>query len=185
MFEGLLKSKFYTKSKSDIKLIRARIDMILKKRNSMLSYMRKDVADLLKNGLDSNAYERVDGLLAELNRSSCYEFIEQSSLHVRNHLAVMNKQRECPEECKEAVSSLMFAAARFADLPELRDLRTLFLENYGDSMSSYANKEFVEKLKSGGCSPSKGMKLQLLQDIALEYGLQWNSKDLKNKKAAR
>lgn len=49
--------------------------------------------------------------------------------------------RECPEECKEAVSSLMFAAARFADLPELRDLRTLFLENYGDSLNSFANKE--------------------------------------------
>ncbi|XP_073302030.1 uncharacterized protein [Primulina huaijiensis] len=154
--------------------------MILKKRNAMLNYMRRDVADLLKNGLDINAYGRADGLLVELNRSSCYEFIEKSSLQVLNHLVVMNKQRECPEDCKEAVSSLMFAAARFADLPELRELRTLFLENYGDSMNSYANKEFVQKLKSGG-SPSKDMNLQLLQDIASEYGLQWNSKDLRNK----
>lgn len=51
------------------------------------------------------------------------------------------RHRECPEDCKEAVSSLMFAAARFADLPELREMRTLFLENYGDCVNSYANKE--------------------------------------------
>lgn len=49
--------------------------------------------------------------------------------------------RECPEECREAVASLMFAAARFADLPELRELRTLFSERYGKSLDYYVNKQ--------------------------------------------
>ena len=49
--------------------------------------------------------------------------------------------RECPEECKEAVPSLMFAAARFADLPELRDLRSLFAERYGHSLEAHVNQE--------------------------------------------
>lgn len=49
--------------------------------------------------------------------------------------------RECPEECREAVASLMFAAARFADLPELRELRAVFTERYGNSIDCYANKE--------------------------------------------
>lgn len=49
--------------------------------------------------------------------------------------------RECPEECREAVPSLMYAAARFADLPELRDLRNLFTEKYGNSLECYINKE--------------------------------------------
>lgn len=49
--------------------------------------------------------------------------------------------RECPEECKEAASSLMHAAARFSDLPELRELRTVFTERYGNSIESYVNKE--------------------------------------------
>ena len=42
--------------------------------------------------------------------------------------------RECPEECKEAVASLMVAAARFSDLPELRDIRQLFQERYANSL---------------------------------------------------
>lgn len=47
----------------------------------------------------------------------------------------------CPDECKEAVQSLMHAAARFADLPELRELRTLFTEKFGDSLEPYISKE--------------------------------------------
>lgn len=48
---------------------------------------------------------------------------------------------ECPEECKEAIPSLIYAAARFSDLPELRELRTIFTERYGSSLESYTNKE--------------------------------------------
>lgn len=39
--------------------------------------------------------------------------------------------------------------------------------------------QFAEKLKSG--LPSKDMKLQLLQEIAAESELEWNSKALENK----
>ena len=49
--------------------------------------------------------------------------------------------RECPNECREAIPTLMYAAARFADLPELRELRSLFTEKYGNSLDSYVIKE--------------------------------------------
>lgn len=38
------------------------------------------------------------------------------------------------------MSSLMFAAARFSDLPELRDLRDTFQERYGNSIEHSVNK---------------------------------------------
>lgn len=46
-------------SKSEIKMTRRRIEIIKRKRNAMQKFLRNDVADLLKNGLDSNAYGRV------------------------------------------------------------------------------------------------------------------------------
>lgn len=49
--------------------------------------------------------------------------------------------RDCPEEAMEAVSTLIFAAARFADLPELCDLRSLFAKRYGNCMESSVNPE--------------------------------------------
>ncbi|KAL6996486.1 hypothetical protein U1Q18_006618 [Sarracenia purpurea var. burkii] len=153
--------------------------MIKRKRNSMQKYLRRDIADLLKNELDINAYGRAEGLLVELNMSASYDFVEQFCGSISSHLSLMSKQRECPEECREAVPSLMFAAARFADLPELRELRSIFADRYGNSLEASVNQQFVEKLKA--MPPTKNMKLQLLQDIALESGLQWNSKALEQK----
>lgn len=50
---------------------------------------------------------------------------------------------ECPKECREAVPSLIYAAARFADLPELRNLRNLFTEKYGNSLDCWTSKELA------------------------------------------
>uniref|UniRef100_A0A5B7AKB1 Putative cyclin-dependent kinase 12 isoform X2 n=1 Tax=Davidia involucrata TaxID=16924 RepID=A0A5B7AKB1_DAVIN len=93
----------------------------------------------------------------------------------------MQKQRECPEECREAVSSLMFAAARFSDFPELRDLRDMFQERYGNSLEYFVNQKFVEKLSSK--PPTMEKKLQLLQNIALEFSIKWDSRDFEQRMA--
>ncbi|KAI3855087.1 hypothetical protein MKX03_018481, partial [Papaver bracteatum] len=85
----------------------------------------------------------------------------------------------CPEEVREAVSSLMFAAARFADLPELRDLRQMFTERYGSDVEPFVNQEFKEKLSS--TPPTVDQKLQLMRDIAKEYSVKWDSKDFQLK----
>lgn len=52
---------------------------------------------------------------------------------------VLDLFRQCPEECRETVASLMFAAARFSDLPELRDLRDVFQERYGNGLECFVN----------------------------------------------
>lgn len=145
----------------------------------MLKYLKNDMADLLKSGVDVNAYGRADGLLVELNISSCYDFLEQYCLHISCHLTNMSKQRECQEDCREAVSTLMFAAARFSDLPELRELRAIFTERYENSLECFVNKEFVTKLKSQPLT--KEMKLQLMRQIAVEAGVRWNPKALEHK----
>lgn len=145
----------------------------------MLKYLKNDIADLLKTGMDVNAYNRAEGVLAELNLSRCYDFLEQYCDHISNNLSVMYKQRECPEECREAVASLIFAAARFADVPELRQLRSVFTERYGNFLECHVNKEFLQNLKA--VPPTKEMKIQLMKEIASESGIEWNSKALEQK----
>lgn len=49
--------------------------------------------------------------------------------------------RECPAEMKEAVSSLMYAAARIAELPELCTLRQTFSEKYDSSLELLVNQD--------------------------------------------
>ncbi|MCI29889.1 IST1-like protein, partial [Trifolium medium] len=83
----------------------------------------------------------------------------------------------CPEECRVAVSSLMFAAARFSDLPELRDLRQIFQERYGSSVECFVNQEFAANLDSKSSTLEK--KVCLMQEIASEFSINWDSKAFK------
>jgi hypothetical protein len=54
--------------------------------------------------------------------------------------------RDCPSESREAVSTLIFAAARFPDLPELCNLRHIFTERYGNFVEPFVSLE-VHKMK--------------------------------------
>ncbi|KAK7314481.1 hypothetical protein VNO77_33006 [Canavalia gladiata] len=174
MLDGLLGRGFAAKCKSLIKLTKNRIDVVRRKRKATEKFLRKDIADLLVNGLDDTAYRRAEGLFVELTFSSCYDFVEQSCEFVLKHLTVLQKLSGCPEECREAISSLMFAAARFSDLPELRDLRQIFQERYGNSLECYVNQQFAMNLNSK--SSTLEQKVHLMQDIASEFSIKWDSK---------
>ncbi|CAK9310477.1 unnamed protein product [Citrullus colocynthis] len=176
MFDMFLKPKFYTKCKSCVKMTKTRLDSIRKKKTTVLKYLKDDIAELLKSRLDYNAYNRAEGFLVERNVLRCYELVDEFCGAISNQIPVLNKQSECPDECKEAVATLIYAAARFADLPELRELRTLFTEKYGSSFQSFTNKELIEK--SRAMAQTKEMKIQLLQEIAQESSIDWNSKAL-------
>eukprot|EP00256_Glycine_max_P016834 XP_003533053.1 uncharacterized protein LOC100792068 [Glycine max] len=179
MFRWLLKPRFYSKCLSYVKFMKTRLEIIQKKKKAEQKFMKSDIAELLRSGLDYDAYIRAKGLLLEQNMLSCYELIEKFVGCLSDHVEDLTKQKDCPDECKEAVSSLMYAAARFADLPELRDLRTLFTETFGNSLEPYINKEFVEKLRQD--PPTREMKIGLLYDIAQEFSVEWDDNALRQR----
>ncbi|GMQ06570.1 hypothetical protein CsSME_00051106 [Camellia sinensis var. sinensis] len=185
MLDVLLGRGFSSKCKSSIKLTRARIDVLRRRKEATQRFLKSNLAQLLANGLDINAYGRevkqTEEFLAGLNLLSCYDFIEQSCEYILKQVSVMQKQSECPEDCREAVGSLMFAAARFSDLPELRDLRDTFQERYGSSLEHFVNPEFVEKLALR--PPTMEKKLQFLQSIALELSIKWDSRAFEQRMA--
>ncbi|CAI9298466.1 unnamed protein product [Lactuca saligna] len=180
MLDGLLgRSGFSSKCKSLIKPTRTRIGALRRRAEAKQRFLKEDLAKLLANGLDVNAYGRTEDFIAGLNLLSCYNFIDQSCEYILKQLSVMQKLGQCPEECRETVASLMFAAARFSDLPELRDLRDVFQERYGNGLECYVNQMFVEKLASK--PPVVEKRIKLLQDIAAEFSVQWDSKGFKQR----
>ncbi|KAK8595612.1 hypothetical protein V6N13_000317 [Hibiscus sabdariffa] len=179
MLDGILGRGFASKCKSLIKLIKSRIEVIRRKKTATLKFLKKDVADLLANGLDINAYGRVEGYIAELVLSSCYDFVENCCDFVSKHVSLLQKLRDCPEDCREAVSSLMFAAARFSDLPELRDLRQIFHERYGNSLELFVNKQLAENSASNSFTIEK--KVKVMHDIASEFSIKWDSEAFKRR----
>ncbi|PUZ59386.1 hypothetical protein GQ55_4G037000 [Panicum hallii var. hallii] len=179
MFDTLLNSKFYNKCKHAFKCIRTRMAPIRRKKHAMIRFLKKDVADLLANGLDTHAFGRIDGLIVELNHVSCYDMIVGFCDYIGKQLGSLQKQRECPPETREAVSTLIFAAARFPDLPELCDLRLIFTERYGNFVEPFVSLEFVRKLDSTEFTNEE--KLQVMQSIAEEFSVSFDAKELKLK----
>ncbi|KAJ8440044.1 hypothetical protein Cgig2_020532 [Carnegiea gigantea] len=167
---------FWVFSKSAVTRTKTRLDIIKKKKSATQKFLKEDIAELLKKNLYGHAYSRAEGLYMEMNSSPWYDYIEECCNCIADHLKQMHQQRECPEECKVAAASLIYATARFADLPELRDLRAHFNDKYGKSLEPFVSKEFVEKLKSK--PPNREMKLFLMQDIAQEFSVPWDPKSL-------
>ncbi|TVU08608.1 hypothetical protein EJB05_42017 [Eragrostis curvula] len=179
MFDSLLNTKFYNKCKHAFKCVRTRMGPIRRKKHAMIRFMKKDVADLLANGLDTHAFGRMDGLIVELNHSHCYDMIEQFCDEIGKQLGSLQKQRECPPETREAVSTLIFAAARFPDLPELCDLRLLFTERYGNFVEHFVSLEFVHELDSKEFTNEE--KFRVMQTIADEFSVSFDAKKLEFK----
>ncbi|TKY64500.1 IST protein [Spatholobus suberectus] len=177
MFRWLLKPRFYSKCLSYVKFMKTRLETIQKRKKAVQKFLKSDIAELLRSGFDYDAYKRAAGLLFEQNMLSCYELIEKFVGCISDHVEDLTKQKDCPDECKEAVPSLMYAAERFGDLPELRHLRTLFTEKFGNSLEPYINKEFVEKLRRD--PPTREMKIRLLYDIAQEFSIVWDDEALR------
>ncbi|KAL8128599.1 hypothetical protein V2J09_017754 [Rumex salicifolius] len=148
---------------------RTRIDVTRRKQNATQKFLKQDIAELLADGLESNAFGRVEGLIAEMIHSSCYEFVDHVCEIILKHLSTIQKHGECPDEGREAVASLMFAAARFSDSPELRELRNIFQERYGNTLEYY----LVEHINPE--PPDMEKKLKLLQNIASEFSVNWDS----------
>ncbi|KAJ0251883.1 Regulator of Vps4 activity in the MVB pathway protein [Hirschfeldia incana] len=174
MFDGILGRGFAPKGKPLIKLTKNRIDVLRRKRTATIKFLKGDFADLISNGRDVNAYTRAGGLLDELRHLWNLDFVESTCDFVYKQLSTMQKMEECPEDCREAVSSLMFAASGFSELPELRELRQMFHEKYGDSLSVFVNQELVENMTSKPFSLEK--KVKLMEDVASEFAIRWDSK---------
>ncbi|XP_048140134.1 uncharacterized protein LOC115745391 [Rhodamnia argentea] len=86
--------------------------------------------------------------------------------------------RECPEELKEAVSSLTFAASRYGDFPELQGIRTVITKIYGKEFVARAvelrkdsgvNPRIIEKFSTR--QPSVESRMKALKEIAYENGM--------------
>ncbi|CAA0813447.1 Regulator of Vps4 activity in the MVB pathway protein [Striga hermonthica] len=182
MLDGILGRGFSVKCKSLMKTTRARIEVVRKRADAKQRFLKEDLAKLLSNGLDINAYGRTEGFVAGMNILFCYDFVEQCCEYTAKQLLRMQKQGECPEECREPVACLMYAAARFSDLPELRELRDIFEQRYGNCLEAFVNQKFVEKLASRPATSEK--RLKVLQDIASEFSIKWDSRGFERRMTA-
>lgn len=146
--------------------------------------MRRDIAALLRDKQDDTARIRVEHVIREQNFMAANEIIELFCELIVTRLPIIAKQKECPADLKEGICSLIFAAPRCSELPELGRIRDIFEKKYGKDFVSAAvdlrpdaavNNLLIEKLSVK--KPSGQTKLKVLKDIAKEHQIDWDTTD--------
>ncbi|GER41993.1 regulator of Vps4 activity in the MVB pathway protein [Striga asiatica] len=167
--------------KTLLKLTIPRIKLLRNKREIQIKQMRREIAKLLETGQEATARIRVEHIIREEKMTAAQVIVELFSELISVRLPIIEAQRECPLDLKEAISSLCFAAPRCADLPELQEVRIIFAAKYGKEFVSAAtelmpecgvNRQLVELLSVR--APAGDVKLKLMKEIAEEHQLDWD-----------
>ncbi|XP_047052592.1 IST1-like protein [Lolium rigidum] len=171
-----------SKCKTEARMAAARMKLLRNRRDAQLRKMRGDVAALLRDGRDDTARIRVEHVIREQNTMAANEIIELFCELIVTRLPIIAKQKECPADLKEGICSLIFAAPRCSELPELSRMRDLFEKKYGKDFVAAAvdlrpnagvNNLLIEKLSVN--KPSGQTKLKVLKDIAKEHQIDWDT----------
>ncbi|XXG59955.1 hypothetical protein AAC387_Pa04g1952 [Persea americana] len=171
-----------SKCKTVARLATSRIKLLRNKREAQIKQMRRDVALLLQSGQDDTARIRVEHVIREQNIMAANEIIELFCELIVVRLPIISKQRQCPADLKEGISSLIFAAPRCSDIPELQQIRSIFEKKYGKDFVSAAtdlrpdcgvNRTLIEKLSVR--TPTGQVKLKIMKDIAKEFQIEWDT----------
>ncbi|GFP79051.1 ist1-like protein [Phtheirospermum japonicum] len=170
-----------SKCKTLLKLTIPRIKLLRNRREIQLKQMRREIAKLLETGQEATARIRVEHIIREEKMMAAQEIVELFCELITVRLPIIEAQRECPLDLKEAISSVCFAAPRCADLPELQQVQLMFAGKYGKEFVTAAtellpecgvNRQLVELLSVR--APAPDVKLKLLKEIAEEHELDWD-----------
>ncbi|WVZ65776.1 hypothetical protein U9M48_015087 [Paspalum notatum var. saurae] len=173
-----------SKCKTEARMATARMKLLRNRREAQVRQMRRDIAALLRDKQEDTARIRVEHVIREQNFMAANEIIELFCELIVTRLPIIAKQKECPADLKEGICSLIFAAPRCSELPELGRIRDIFEKKYGKDFVSAAvdlrpdaavNNLLIEKLSVK--KPSGQTKLKVLKDIAKEHQIDWDTTD--------
>ncbi|AEE30621.1 Regulator of Vps4 activity in the MVB pathway protein [Arabidopsis thaliana] len=117
-----------------------------------------------------------------MNLWAAYEILELFCEFILARVPILESEKECPRELREAIASIIFAAPRCSEVPDLLQIKNLFGTKYGKEFimvaselrpDSGVNRTIIEKLSP--TSPSGAARLKMLKEIAQEYSLNWDS----------
>ncbi|GMP30933.1 hypothetical protein CsSME_00005365 [Camellia sinensis var. sinensis] len=146
------KSFNVSKFKTIVNVAVYRIAFLKNKLHVRCSQARSDVVQLLTLDHHESALLRVGHVIREQNLLDAFAIIEGYCHLLVERIMLIQNSKTCPEEVKEAISSLIFAASRCGgQVPELQKIRGVFSSKFGKEFAASA----VELRNNCGVHPKK------------------------------
>lgn len=162
-----------------VSLAVSRLAVLKTQRQSRLSQSRHDVLQFLQLGHHERALLRVEQVIKEQNMMDAYDMMESYCNLLMERADLIEQEKECPEELKEAISSLIYASSRCGDFPELQEIRSVFASHFGKEFVARAvelrnhctvNLKMVTKLSTR--QPNWESRVKALKEIAAENSIE-------------
>ncbi|KAF9663968.1 hypothetical protein SADUNF_Sadunf17G0107200 [Salix dunnii] len=165
--DALFRRKFNTsKFNSLAKLAISRIAILKNQKQVRVSFAKSDFA------------RQVEQLIKDQSMADAFDMMEDYIHFLVDRVVQLQKNKECPDELKEAISSLIFASSRCGEFPELQEIRGIFTSRFGKEFAARAvelrsncgvNSYIIQNLS--GRQPSLESRNKLLKGIANENGI--------------
>ncbi|XP_054817144.1 uncharacterized protein LOC129316797 [Prosopis cineraria] len=179
MFDFLFGWSKASRCKKVIKRARCCLKLLKNRRLATARLLRQDVAELIKNGHQHVAVNRVEQVIQDERLAAAYELLDYFCEFILTQLSYIRRHKDCPNDINEAVSSVIFASARCGDVPELCAIRKLFGHRYGEKFAAAAAELFPGNLVNHQLkdnlsvkSVSDDFKYRMVDEIARDYCLQ-------------
>ncbi|KAL0372598.1 UNVERIFIED_CONTAM: hypothetical protein Scaly_0941400 [Sesamum calycinum] len=177
--DALLGRRFKTsKFKATVALAVSRLAVLKNQRQARCSIARSDVVEFLKSSNHDRALLRVEQVIKEQNMLDVFVVLEGYCHLLIERVNLFEQEKVCPEELKEAVSTLIFAATRCGEFPELQQIRAIFTSRFGKEFAARAvelrnncgvNPKIIQKLSTK--PPSLENKMKVLKEIASDNNI--------------
>ncbi|KAK4263775.1 hypothetical protein QN277_029148 [Acacia crassicarpa] len=161
-----------------VNLANARLAVLKNQRQTRSKQALSDVLQLLQLGPHERALVRVEHVIREQDMMDAYDRIEGYCNLLIERVHLIEQERECPEELKEAVACLLYGSARCGEFPELLEIRTALTSRFGKEFTASAvelrnncgvHPQMVQKLSTR--MPSLERRLKALKEIAAQNGI--------------
>lgn len=174
--DALLGRKFKTiKFKATVNLAISRLTVLKIQRQARLTVANSDIIQLLNLNHHEHALLRVDQVIKDQNMLDVYVMVDGYCRLLLQMVNLIEQEKDCPDELKEAASSLLYAAPRCGEFPELQEIRAILTARYGKEFAYGAielrnncgvSTRMIQKL-----SPRQStleIRMKILQEIADE-----------------
>ncbi|KAI5062312.1 hypothetical protein GOP47_0022851 [Adiantum capillus-veneris] len=141
---------------------------------------RAEAAQLMQSGQEDRVDEQVILCLREKARLAAFIVVQDYCEQVIDKLPLIEQEesKECPEEVREAVASLLFTASMCKDFVELEKMKLLFEAKFGspfvasviDNLRGVGS-QIIELLSNQ--TPSWPVRAKYMAEIAKEFDIKW------------
>lgn len=168
-----------TKIKPALKMAIQRIEIHKNKKANYAKAQKREIAVLLKDEKEEKARIRVEGVIRDDFKVEAMEIISLMCELIHERIMYLSSESQCPDDLKEAVSTVIWAASRL-EVDELQTVKKQLSLKYGSSFTRSAeegsyearvNIRVVEKLTVK--PPSMELVARYLGQIAKENNFEW------------